>query len=279
MTFERRGPHFALLDVFIDSPAARAGLKAGDVIVAIEGQPTESKSTEDFTKMVRGAIGTPIHLTTARLGQVIIVRGKVIPTTVNLTMQGHVAIIRISRFMPNTSEEFKQAARQAVRNKPTAVVLDLQHNPGGYLDAAIEIGNLMLPRGLMLRVDGRHPASHESFYAGGADILVGLPRYVLQDGKSASAAEVLAAAIKDTRRGLLIASTSFGKGSVQNVAPLPHGGELALTWARMLSPSGKSFYQVGVTPDICLPKAVNPCPKIENIEEISLSTALARIKG
>jgi carboxyl-terminal processing protease len=277
VTFERRGGAFAVVDVFIASPAARAGLKAGDSIIAIEGQATEAKSTEEFTKIVRGAIGTPIHLTTTRLGSVRIIREKVIPTTVAINMSGQVAIIRISRFMPGTVNEFKQAARQAVWQKAHAVVLDLQHNPGGYLDAAVEIGNLLLPRGPMLRIDGRHPDSHETFYAGGADVLVGLPLYVLQDGKSASAAEVLAAAIKDRGRGQLIGSTSYGKGSVQNVSPLPHGGELALTWAQMLSPLGKSFYEVGVAPDICLPKTVRPCPKTDNVESQALPTALGLI--
>jgi len=290
VTFERRGGNFAVLDVFIDSPAAKAGLKAGDVIVGVNGLPVEKMSVEEFAKQVRGPIGTPVTLTTSKMGQLSIVRAKVRPTTVALRMEGRVAVIRISRFMPNTVGEFKDAARQAVWQKASAVVLDLQHNPGGYLDSAVEIARLLTPRGLVLRMDGRHPASHETFNAGGADILVGTPLLVLQDGLSASASEALAAALSQRGRAAIVGSTSFGKASVQNVMPLPHGGELAVTWARMVGPSGTSFFQTGVAPQLCLgPQStvtsalsaakaltpLQPCPKSENLENIAIPAAIA----
>jgi len=252
VTFERRGGNFAVLDVFINSPAAQAGLVAGDVITAVSGKAVEELSIEEFALQVRGPIGSPVTLTTTQRGNITIIRQKVIPTTVALRMEGTVAVIRISRFMPGTVEEFRKAARQAVWQKATAVVLDLQHNPGGYLESAVDIARLLAPRGPVLRMDGRHAASHEQYNTGGADILVGLPLLIVQDAFSASASEALAAGLRDRGRAILIGSTSFGKASVQNVVPLPHGGEMAITWARMVAPGGKTFFQAGVTPTLCL---------------------------
>ena len=289
VTFERRGSVFAVIDVFIGSPAAKAGLVAGESIIAVEGMPTQSLSTSDFSLKVRGPIGSPVQMTVrSRDGTgervVTITRQHVRPTTVALSQSGSVAVLRISRFMPGTAEEFRQLARQAVWQKPSAVVIDLQHNPGGMLDSAVDVANLLLPRGPVVSTTGRNSGANDVFYAGGADVLVGLPLAVLVDGKTASSAEVLAAALQDTGRAVLVGSTTFGKGSVQNVARLPNGGEVAITWAEMRPPSGKPFHLVGLRPNLCLTRADSmadkePCPRADSLENKGLPAVLGFFEG
>lgn len=277
VTFERRGPNFAIVDTFIGSPAAIAGLRAGEIVHAINGQPTGSMSTNEFADQVRGPVGTTLTLTVAAPGQpmrdVRVTRAQVIPTTVSLHMERSVAVIRISRFMPSTVREFRQAAQQALWNHATAVVLDMQHNPGGILESATEIAGLLLPRGVIASTNGRHPDSRHAYNTSGADILNGLRLYILMDGHSASAAEVLAAALHDRHRATLIGSTSYGKASVQNVGPLPHGGELAITWAKLLGPAGETWMPGGIAPDICVLQQ-SPCPKADDVEALALPKAL-----
>lgn len=277
VTFERKGSNFVIMDTFIDSPAQHAGLKAGQIIHAIDGMPVNELSITEFAEKVRGPVNAPLTLRVARPGEaqqdVRIIRAQVIPTTVALTMERSVAVIRISRFMPGTVREFRQAARQAVWNRSTAVILDMQHNPGGILESAVDIAGLLLPRGSVGSTSGRHPDAQHDYNTSGADILNGLPIYVLMDGRSASAAEVLAAALQDRGRATLIGSTSYGKGSVQSVGPLPHGGEIAVTWARLLSPSGHSWTHEGLHPDICV-VAGQPCPKLDDITVQALAKAL-----
>ncbi len=277
VTFERKGNDFAIMDTFIDSPAQRAGLKAGQIIYAINGIPASSLSIADFTSKVRGPVDAPVTLTVGRAGEarrdVVVVRARVIPTTVALTMERSVAVIRISRFMPGTVREFRHAARQAVWNRAIAVVLDMQHNPGGILESATEIAGLLVPKGVVASTTGRHADAAHVYNTSGADILNGLPLYVLIDSRSASAAELLAAALKDRGRATLVGSTSYGKGSVQSVGPLPHGGEIAVTWAHLLSPSGRSWVHEGVTPNVCVLRQ-SPCPKSENLEALAFTKAL-----
>lgn len=256
VTFERKNDAFVVMDVFIDSPAARAGLRAGDRVVAIDGKPLTGMSAQDFSNHVRGTIGSVVTLTVVSRRdtprQVPITRAHVQPTTVAARRDGKLGIIRISRFMPATLSEFRRAAQQIMWSQPAAIVLDLQHNPGGILESATDIAAMMVPRGQVSRMEGRHPDATEDFTAYGGDVFNGLPLYVLVDGHTASAAEVLAVALQDRNRATIIGSTSFGKGSVQNVGPLPHGGELAVTWARLFGPSGYSYHHQGVHPDLCL---------------------------
>jgi len=277
VTFERRGANFVIIDTFIDSPAQIAGLRAGQVIHAINGINVQSLSINEFSEKVRGPVGTALTLTVAKPGEALrdvrITRAQVIPTTVSLRMERSVAVIRISRFMPGTVREFRQAARQAAWNNATAVIIDLQHNPGGVLESATEIAALLMPRGVVASISGRHPDARHVYSAGGNDILEGRKLFVLMDGRSASAAEVLAAALQDSGRATIIGSTSYGKGSVQNVGPLPHGGELAITWARLLSPRGHSWVHDGIIPTICVTTG-NPCNKADNVEPQALATAL-----
>lgn len=277
VTFERKGPNFVVIDTYIDSPAAKAGMSAGQIVYAINGVNAESLSAIEFSEKVRGAVGTSVTLTIGKPGEdrrdVRIIRQHVVPNTVSLRMDRTVAVMRISRFMPGTVNEFRQDARQAVWNHATAVVLDLQRNPGGILESATEIASLLVPRGVVSSTSGRNRDALHTYSSNGADVLDGLPLYVLMDGHSASAAEVLAAALKDRGRATLVGSTSYGKGSVQNVGPLPHGGEIAVTWARLLSPNGYSWVHTGLAPNVCV-VTENPCPKLDDISALALPKAL-----
>lgn len=273
-TFERRGSSFFIMDVFIDSPAAQAGLKAGDDVVAVNGQSANLLSIQDFIGQVRGKIGTNVVLSMRDGRQVSITRATVIPTTVALEMKSDVAIIRISRFMPGTANEFRTAAKQALYNKARAIVIDLHHNPGGLLESAIDIAGLLLPEGPLSRTEGRHPDAGSSYLNYDGDMLNGLPLYLVVDGYSASASEVLAAALQDNGRAVLVGAATYGKGVVQNVGPLPNGGEFAVTWSRLLSPHGRSWDKTGLQPDVCVIAAAKPCPKATDVESKAMAEAL-----
>ena len=277
VTFESKDGTITIMDVFVNSPADKAGLKAGQIIHAINGEPAGGFKASEFADKVRGPIGSTVTLTVARkdeaLRDITITRDQVIPTTVSLEMQGDVALIRISRFTPGTAEEFRKIARQAIWSHARAVILDLQQNPGGILESATDIAGNLVPRGLVSHMEGRNPDAAQSYTSRGNDILEGLPLFVLIDGHSASAAEVLAAALHERDRATLIGATSYGKASVQNVSPLPQGGEIAVTWAHLQGPAGQSWMHKGLAPDICVVNE-SPCPKAENIEEKARQRAL-----
>lgn len=277
VTFESKENAITIIDVFVNSPADKAGLKAGQIIYAINGEAVDGLKAADFADKVRGPIGSTVTLTVARQGEakrdVKIMRDQVIPTTVSIEMMGDVAFIRISRFTPGTAEEFRKIARQALWSHARAVILDLEQNPGGILESATDIAGDLVPKGLVSRMAGRNPDAAQSYSSRGRDILQGLPLFVLIDGHSASAAEVLAAALHERGRATLIGATSYGKASVQNVSPLPQGGEIAVTWAHLQGPSGQSWMHEGLAPDICVVNE-SPCPKAENIEEKARQRAL-----
>ncbi len=256
VTFERRKDEVVVVDVFVGSPADKAGIKAGEKIIALDGQPVLPLTAKEFANKVRGPIGSVLTLSLSdaqgQVRDISLKRARVQPTTIALTREGEVAIIRISRFMPGTVNEFRRAARQVVWSKAKAVILDLRHNPGGILETATTIAAMLVPKGVVAQTTGRHPRAASDFRSSGSDVLARLPLYVLIDAQTASAAETLSAALQDRGRAMLIGSTSFGKGSVQTVGPLPHGGELAVTWARLVAPSGYSYMRQGVQPDVCL---------------------------
>lgn len=259
VTFERGEKGFTVTDVFADSPAAKAGVQTGDLVLAVNGQSLAPFDSKAFSDLVRGPIGTPLTLTIstppAPPRPVVLIRQHVQPTTVSAHRDGDLGVIRITRFMPATLREFRHAAQQIMWSEPKAIVLDLEHNPGGLLESATDIAGLMLPRGEVARMQGRNPDSTEVFSSYGIDVFKGLPIYVLIDANTASAAEVLTVALQDRGRATVIGSTSFGKGSVQNVGPLPHGGEIAVTWARLFGPSGYTHHHQGIHPDVCVSRA------------------------
>jgi len=239
-----------------DTPAAKAGIKAGDVIVAIDGKPI---SSEDGMEPLRGEPGSKLTLTLLR-------EGKPKPFDVTLTretiriasvrsrlLEPGYGYVRISTFQADTGADFQRNLDKLQENgKLKGLVLDLRSNPGGLLISAVQVADDLLEKGNIVTTRGRIAISDSKFDATPGDRLQGAPLIVLVDAGSASAAEVLAGALRDNQRARVIGSRTFGKGSVQTVLPLDNGDSVKLTTARYYTPSGKSIQASGIVPDVVL---------------------------
>ena len=241
-----------------DTPAARAGIEAGDLILRIDGQPTKGWSLMEAVDKLRGKPGSKIELTLVREG------GK--PFTLKLEravikvrsvkselLEKDYGYLRISQFQVNSGEEVAKALRQLQKDnggKLGGLVLDLRNNPGGVLQAAVEVSDHFLNKGLIVYTKGRIANSELRFSADSADASQGVPLVVLINGGSASAAEIVAGALQDHKRAVLMGTDSFGKGSVQTVLPLTNDRALKLTTALYFTPSGRSIQAQGIVPDI-----------------------------
>ena len=240
-------------------PAAREGLLVGDVIVQVDGADIAGESLRDITHRLRGPQGTPVDLTIIRDGlssprTITVRRTRIVPNTVFYETRGDHALIRISGFNKLTSKRLAEAVSQVRAEQGAALnglILDLRDNLGGLLDQAVMSADLFMTRGLITRADGRHPESHQRFDAEPGDIATGLRIVVLINGASASAAEILASALQDKGRAVVVGMSSFGKGSIQNLIQLPNGGELYITWAKFVAPSGYALDRIGVMPTVC----------------------------
>ncbi len=242
-----------------DMPAAGAGLHIGDRIVAIEGEAIAGYGLRKIVRMLRGPVEEPVLIRVARDGlpepfDVIVGRTEIVPNTVTYEPIGRIAYIRISAFNERTAKRVAEAVGQArteIGADLGGLILDLRDNPGGLLDQAVDVADLFLSDGLIVSTLGRHPESIQYFEAERGDIASGEPIVVLINGASASAAEIVAAALQDQDRAVLVGTNSFGKGTVQNVLTMPNEGELILTWARFHAPSGYPLDDVGVLPTVC----------------------------
>ncbi|HQW80449.1 MAG TPA: S41 family peptidase [Pseudomonadota bacterium] len=242
-----------------ESPAARAGIRAGDGIVAIDGVAVAERENEALDQL-RGAVGTSVELSIERAGSDALLNFKLTREVIlaqsvrTRWLEPGYAYARLSVFQENTGVEFRDRLRKlkADRGAPRGLVLDLRDNPGGVLQAAVEVCDALLDGGLVVKTDGRLASADASYSAGPGDLLDGAPVVVLIDGGSASAAEIVAGALKDHQRALIVGQRSFGKGSVQNILPLESGGAIKLTTARYYTPSGHSIQAQGITPDIVL---------------------------
>jgi carboxyl-terminal processing protease len=245
--------------VMPQTPAARAGLRRGDHITHIDGHSTTGMSVRQAADKLRGARNSRVRLTVARGGAAkplsfAIKRAHIVAQTVFASQEDGFVTLRVSGFNKNTAlgvAEHLREARRELGDGMRGVVLDLRGNPGGLLKQSIKVVDLFLSDGQIISTRGRHPDSHQHYEAGGNDLAPGLPVAVLVDGKSASAAEIIAAALQDRGRAVVIGTTSFGKGTVQTVIRLPNDGEITLTWSRLLAPSGYAFHGLGVRPSIC----------------------------
>ena len=245
-------------DVFSGGPAAAAGLRAFDRIVLVDGRDASGWSLETLGDALRGPVNTTVSIAVVGLDgsrrSYRLARARVIPNVVDVRDEGDVVIIRVSRFNAGTLgyvEEALDAALARGRGALAGLILDLRGNPGGLLDQSVAVADLFLGEGEIIHTRGRHPDSRQRFMADRATIAVGVPIVALIDGRSASGAEVVAAALQDSRRAVVIGSSSFGKGSVQTVTRLPNNGELFLTWSRIYAPSGYTLHEQGVFPSIC----------------------------
>jgi carboxyl-terminal processing protease len=243
-----------------DTPADRAGIQAGDYLTAINGESIIGLHVNDAVRQMRGEPGTQITVTVAREGvdpfDVTLTREIISVRAVTARVEGgDIAVIRISTFNEQTSDMLDDAIR-SVRGQTggrlRGVVIDLRNNPGGLLDQAIEVADVFLDGGEVVSTRGRDPGDQQRYNARRGDDLPGIPVVVLINGASASAAEIVAGALQDRNRALVVGTDSFGKGSVQTVIPLQGGrdGALRLTTARYYTPSGRSIQGAGITPDI-----------------------------
>jgi carboxyl-terminal processing protease len=253
-----------VLSVRRDGPADKAGLRAGDTIVRIDGAPAAALAQREAIDRLRGHVDSTLSLTIRRADRRLafnLRRAHIVPETVSARAEGDLAVIEISGFNQDTAESLEHAVRDlqdSMAGGPAGYVIDLRGNPGGLLDQAVDVADLFVGQGRLLSTHGRHPDSHQYFTARPDDIARGRPLVVLIDSGSASAAEIVAAAIQDQNRGLVVGALSYGKGTVQTVLRLPNRGELTLTWARFHAPSGYALAGRGVTPDVCTSRHPNP---------------------
>ncbi|MDQ3482418.1 MAG: S41 family peptidase [Pseudomonadota bacterium] len=249
-----------------DTPAWRAGIKPGDYITHINGQLVYGATLDEAVDKMRGAPGTPIKLTIVRPGRdkpfdVGMNRERIQLRPVKWEVKDGIAIIDINSFSGNAAEETMAAltaANKAAGGKPLGYVVDLRSNPGGLLDQAVDISDAFLSRGEIVSQRGREKNDIERYYAKAGDLTNGLPIIVLIDAGSASAAEIVAGALQDQRRALVMGEKSFGKGSVQTVVQTGPRAALRLTTARYYTPSGKSVQAGGISPDIVVPQLSDP---------------------
>jgi carboxyl-terminal processing protease len=243
------------------TPAQRAGLRAGDAIIAVNGKVLATRGADAASRELRGKPGTQVTLTFVRPGDaalrdLVITRETIRVTSVSsrLLEPGY-GYLRISTFQADTGPQVKRQLTALAKQSPgglSGLVLDLRSNPGGLLNAAVEAADALLDQGLIVRTKGRLPYSNASFHAKAGDAINGAPVVVLVDAGTASAAEVLAGALRDHKRAVVMGSRTFGKGSVQTVVPLDNGDSVKLTTARYYTPSGKSIQASGIRPDIVL---------------------------
>lgn len=257
VSIEKTPDGVRIVTVYDAGPAAAAGLIEEDIFIAVDDIDTRQATPQEVAKLVRGRNGTEVRITMLRgedIKRFTITRRPVVPQSVKLRRQDGFAIVRLTSFNKGTTKALRQAIRQDSRQngKPLGLILDLRGNRGGLLNQAIDVSDLFLGNGKILITDGRNFRAKQRFTAEDAELAYGVPMAVLIDQRSASATEVLAAALQDNKRALLIGSRTFGKGTVQTVIRLPDGGEMTVTWARMFAPSGYALSTYGVFPDICI---------------------------
>ena len=248
-----------VLSVMEDTPAEEAGVLQDDIIVAIDDSSVEGLSQRDVVNRLRGRTGSEVRLSIEREAaaapmSIAVVRTHIVPQTVSYHRESNLAYIRLTGFNNRTADTLRQKIRQAqneIGSDLRGYILDLRGNPGGLLEQAIAVSDVFVTGGRIVSTHGRHTDSHQYFRAKEDDLTDSAPVVVLIDGGSASASEIVAAALQDSGRAVVVGSSSFGKGTVQTVLPLPNNGEFILTWARFHAPSGYALHRRGVLPDIC----------------------------
>ena len=267
-----------------DTPAYRAGIQAGDLITHIDGEQVFGMTLAEAVDRMRGPVGTDINLTISRQGEdkpieVTITRAVIKIRSVRSRIEGDAAYIRVTTFNEQTESGLKRAIaeiKEKLQGKMAGVILDLRNNPGGLLDQAVAVSDAFLEQGEIVSTRGRRSDSMQRFNAKPGDLADGLPIVVLINGGSASASEIVAGALQDHQRAIILGTKSFGKGSVQTIIPLSGQGAIRLTTARYYTPSGRSIQATGIDPDIVVEQA-----KIEAVDrgdqrtEASLRNRLA----
>ena len=255
------GGRIVVLDIAPASPAALAGVAIGDLVQAVDGHRTRGKTADMVDDWLAGDVGSTAEIVlrhpTGAAATIELERVLVPPITVTAKRDGDLAVITITGFSADTAARLDSVMTEMLnpaaghRDPPQGLVIDLRDNRGGLLRQAIEAANLFIASGTIVSTQGRAPLSNHEFVATQGDIAHGLDLVVLVDGRSASAAEILAASIADNRRGVVVGSATLGKGLVQTILPLPDGGELFVTWSRVVAPRGWPIQGLGVLPQVC----------------------------
>jgi carboxyl-terminal processing protease len=240
-----------------DTPASRAGIKAGDYIVKIDDAQVQGKSLSEAVELMRGPVGSGIELTVRRSGEKKALTFAIIREIIQIQsvksdlIKENIGYVRLTSFNENSAEQIKKKIKELEKNeKIKAYILDLRNNPGGLLSQAIKISDFFLNDGEIVSTKSRKVSENRKWFANQGDLTNGKSLIVLINYGSASASEIVAGALKDHKRAILIGENSYGKGSVQSIIPLKNKGAIRLTVAKYYLPSGKSISEVGVSPDI-----------------------------
>ncbi len=258
-----------------DTPAARAGILAGDMIIKIDGKDVIDIALHDAVKLLRGPVGTKVTITVLREGQKDTQDYEIerqiikLPSVKYWVISPHIGYIRLTQFIQTSSEDLEKALIDLERNGAKSIILDLRNNPGGLLNSAVEVGRKFIPKGDIVSIRGRD--GEENTYSSFFKYHPLLPLIVLINEGSASASEIVAGAVKDNKRGLLLGKKSFGKGSVQTVISLNDGSAMALTTALYYTPSGVNIHKTGIQPDIEV-----ELPKLEKDQQEEIKTAVEK---
>jgi carboxyl-terminal processing protease len=273
-----------------DTPAARAGVRSGDLIVRLDDTPVKGMSLNEAVAMMRGKPGTPLELTIIRKGvekplKIIVVRDIIrVASVKSRLLDKQYAYLRISQFQTKTARDMLKALsrlKEEAGGELHGLVLDLRNNPGGVLNAAVSVSDAFLESGLIVYTQGREQDSQLRFEAAPDDVLNGAPMVVLVNEGSASASEIVAGALQDHHRAVIMGSRTFGKGSVQTIIPVSDTAAVKLTTARYYTPSGRSIQAEGIAPDIKLENVtVSKVEKVQDpIKESNLSGHLENGNG
>ena len=270
-----------------DTPAARAGIKSGDLITTIDKTTVQGLSLNEAVDKMRGPPNSPIHLVIKRENvdkpiELTLNREVIHIQVVKSHLEGDVGYVRLTQFNEQTDAGLRAAVakfRQQLGDKLKGIVLDLRNNPGGLLDQAVSVSDDFLEQGEIVSTRARHPEDSQRWNAKPGDITGGVPVVVLTNGGSASASEIVAGALQDHQRAVILGQRTFGKGSVQTVIPLPGNGAMRLTTARYYTPSGRSIQGLGITPDIPVAESRTETPHFGPEREADLNHTITNQGG
>jgi carboxyl-terminal processing protease len=268
-----------------DTPASRAGIKAGDFIVKIQNTQVQGKSLSEAVDLMRGPIGSSIELTVRRRGKKKALIFNIVREIIEIQsvksdlLENSIGYIRLTSFNENSGEQIKNKIKNLEKNQNVnSYILDLRNNPGGLLSQAIRISDFFLEDGEIVSTKGRKVSENRKWFAKKGDLTNGKTLIVLINYGSASASEIVAGALKDHKRAIILGENSYGKGSVQSIIPLKNKGAIRLTIAKYYLPSGKSISEIGVSPDIEIDEEGEQF-KIKTETDNQLNYAIKLIKG
>ena len=268
-----------------DTPASRAGIKAGDYIVKINDVQVQGKSLSEAVDLMRGPVGSGIELTIRRRGERKALIFNVVREIIQIQsvkadiLEKNIGYLRLTSFNENSGKQIEREIKKLEKNEDVkSYILDLRNNPGGLLSQAIKISDFFLDNGEIVSTKSRKPSENRKWFAKKGDLTNGKVLIVLINYGSASASEIVAGALKDHKRAILLGENSYGKGSVQSIIPLKNDGAIRLTVAKYYLPSGKSISEVGVSPDIEIDEA-NDDFRIKTETDNQLEYAIKLLKG